>query len=192
MTDLMDDLERDEFADLDHTADTLGDRAVDDAAAEKAMRALRFCDRQLSRWEALAKAEKDRIDRWYEEQANPLLARRAFFERALEGYTRANHEATGAKSVKLPSGTVSLRKTPDRVEVEPGAEPQDRFARVKVEWDRHAVKEWTNPGPRLEDYDAPEGYEACVAVDTDGLVVPGVVWLLRVEPSFSVRTGGES
>jgi hypothetical protein len=186
-----DDFERDEFADLDATADYFdGDRAVDDLAAEKALRAVRFIDRQLARWEALAKAEHARIDAWLAETCNPLAGRREFFERCLEGYTRANHEATGAKSVKLPSGTLALRRTPDRVEPLPDSKPQERFARVTVAWDKNRVKEATNPGPILEDYDPPEGFIAREAVDTAGERVPGVVWLCRVEPSFSVKVSG--
>ena len=194
MTDLMDDLERDEFAELDQAAAFFdGDRAVDDAAAEKAMRALRFCDRQLARWEALAKAEKERIDRWLEEQANPLLARRQFFERCLEGYTRANHEATGAKSVKLPSGTVALRQTPPKVEVigDPIPEVHGDMLRTTVTFDKNRVKERTRPSDHaIEGEDAPPGCEARYAVTGDGEIVPNVIYYVRVEPSFSVKPAG--
>lgn len=190
MSALPDDFDRDEFADLDATADYFdGDRTVDDAAAEKAMRAVAFIDRQLARWEALAKAEHDRIDAWLAENCNPLAGRREFFLRCLEGYTRANHEATGAKSVKLPSGTAQLRQTPPKVEVigDPIPEVHGDMVRTSLSFDKNRVKERTKPGPVLEDEDAPPGYEARAAVDGNGELVPNVVYYVRTEPSFSVK-----
>ena len=183
----MTDLAPFEPSDLDALADDISEGTLDDAAAERAMRALCAIDRELARWQQLHDTERQRLDAWLEEVSNPLLGRREFFERCLEGFTRANHERTGAKSVKLPSGTAALRKTPDRVEVVGDAEPPERFARVSVSWDKNRTKEDTNPGPVAEDYEAPEGYVAHVAVDHTGAVVDGVVWLLRTDPVFTVR-----
>lgn len=125
-----------------------------------------------------------------DEVLGTMQRRLDWLDRSLEGWTRAHYAETGTKSVKLPSVTVSLRKTPDKIEPvdkEPPEDAREGFVRVKREWDRNAIKEATNPGPVDEDYDAPEGFVAHVAVDRDGLVVPGVVWLLRTAPSFSVK-----
>jgi len=102
---------------------------------------------------------------------------------------RAHHDETGTKSVRLPSGTVALRKTPDRVDTT--GEPDERFARVKTDWDKHALKEATNPGPVAQGYDAPEGFTAREVVDHNGMVVRGAVWLVRVDPAFSFKAGAE-
>jgi phage host-nuclease inhibitor protein Gam len=119
----------------------------------------------------------------------PYESRIAWHERCAEGWMRAHHAETGTKSKRLPAGTLSLRKAPDKVDaMAPPSEEADRFVRVKREWDRAAVKEATNPGPVAEDYDAPDGYVAHLAVDHDGLVVDGVVWLLATAPAFKAVT----
>ena len=176
--------------DLDAFADELdAGRDVDDAAAERAMRALVWIDRQVSRAEALAKSEHDRIDAWLAETTNPLLGRREFFERALEGFTRANHEQTGAKSVKLPSGTVALRQTPPKVQPvgDPIPEVHGDMVRTKLSFDLNRVKEVTRYGPIAEGEEAPPGCEARYAVDGNGEVVPNLIYYVRVEPSFSAK-----
>ena len=129
----------------------------------------------------------DRIATLAERKAEalaPYESRIAWHERCAEGWMRAHYAETKAKSVRLPAGTLALRRTPDRVEALPDSEPQERFARVVVSWDKNRVKEDTNPGPVAEDYDPPAGFVARVAVDHAGEVVPGVVWLCRIEPSF--------
>ena len=119
----------------------------------------------------------------------PYERRIAWHERCAEGWMRAHHAETGTKSKRLPAGTMQLRKAPDRVDaLAPPSDDADRFVRVKREWDRNAVKESTNPGPVAEDYEAPEGYVAHQAVDHDGVVIDGVVWLLATAPVFRAVT----
>ena len=186
----MTDLAPFEPSDLDALADDISEGTLDDAAAERAMRALCAIDRELARWQQLHDTERRRLDAWLEEVSNPLLGRREFFERCLEGYTRANHERTGAKSVKLPSGRAALRETPPKVEAvgDPIPEVHGDMVRTTLAFDKNRVKERTTWGKVLEDEEAPPGCKAWSVVDkATGETVPNLIYYLRDEPSFSVK-----
>jgi hypothetical protein len=182
------DLDTHLIGDLDQEVDTW-DITVDDVQADRALRALGAIDRKLARYEAVANAERDRIAAWLEEVSNPLAGRRQFFERCLETYTRANHELSGDKSMKLPSGTVQLRQSPPRIDTagEPGDDIDPRLVRVTRAWDKAAVKHATKAGGQVEDHDTPEGFTAYAAVTTEGEILPGVIYLVRDEPTFDAK-----
>ena len=168
---------------------------LDDAQADRSLRAVAAIDRQLARYEALAKAERDRIDAWLAEVSNPLVGRREFFVRCLETYARANHEATGAKSMKLPNGTLQLRAGRTRVEAtdDPSEDAPAELVRVKREWDKNRIAEDFNPGGIVEDPDTPPGFVTRQAVHArTGEVSDRFVFRVPVERTFSLRAGGGS
>lgn len=162
---------------------------LDDAAADTAMRALAATESEMARWEDLARRRKAEIDEWLEDRLGSLVNRRTFWMRCLETYARANHELTGAKSVKLPSGTVQLRQVPPRIEAagEPTDDVDAGFVRTTRAWDKQAIKQATAIGPLLEDHDTPDGFAVYAAVTPAGERLPGVVYLVRTEPTFDAK-----
>jgi len=163
--------------------------ALDDDSADRSLRRLARIEDEMGRHEIIARQRKQAIDDWLEDRLSGLIAQRDFLHRCLETYARARHEITGAKSVKLPSGTVALRQSPPRIET--GGEPTDevdaRLVRITRAWDKRAVKESTELGPQLDRHDTPDGFVAHAAVTHEGEVLPGVVYLVRTEPTFDAK-----
>lgn len=92
-------------------------RIEDDETAEWAMRKLATTqaelaalDEQMRRWTA-------RIQAWRERRAAPLVRSRDFMAERLKDYALALREATGTKSLDLPSGTVSTRASQPKLEI---------------------------------------------------------------------------
>lgn len=162
---------------------------LDDDSADRSLRRLARIEDEMGRYETIARQRKAAIDDWLEDRIGGLIAQRDFLLRCLETYARARHEVTGAKSVKLPSGSVALRQAPHRIDTagEPGEDVPADLVRVTRAWDKRAVKERTELGPRLVSYDAPDGFVAHAAVNSDGEALPGVVYLVRTEPTFDAK-----
>ena len=181
------DLDSHLFEALDLTAVNPAD--LDDDSADRSLRRLARIELDMSRYETIARRRKQDIDDWLEDRLSGLVGQRDFLMRCLETYARATHEVTGAKSVNLPSGSVALRQAPPRIDAagEPGDDVDARLIRVTRAWDKRAVKDTTAIGPQLEDHDTPEGFVAYAAVTGDGEILPGVVYLVRTEPTFDAK-----
>lgn len=162
---------------------------LDDDSADRSLRRLARVENEMDRYETIARQRKQAIDEWLEDRLAGLLDQRDFLHRCLETYARARHEVTGAKSVKLPSGTVALRQAPPRIDTagEPADDVDARLVRVTRSWDKRAIKDATAIGPQVDGHEVPDGFAAYAAVTSDGEVLPGVVYLVRTEPTFDAK-----
>ena len=160
--------------------------------ADRALRRVSRIDIEAGRIERLFDA---RIQQMQDRRAEVLAVyenERRWWTRRVELWARAHKNETGSKTIKLPSGTLSFRAGSQSIQPlskEPGESVPAEFVRVKREWDRTAVKAATMPGPVAEDYDAPEGYEARLAVTADGEVLGDVVRLVPVQDSITIKAG---
>lgn len=112
-------------------------RITDDGSAEWALRHVAEAEAELDRLGAQAADWAERINAWFQHQAKPLLAKRAFFSAHLERYAlEARAADPKRKSVVLPSGVVQTRVSNPRVQV---ADPEQALAWAKVH-DPDAVK----------------------------------------------------
>ena len=153
--------------------------------ADRAVWVIARIDRDAAELEAVFDR---RIKALQERKADALAAfekRRAWWEQTAEGWMRAHHTETGAKSVKLPSGTLSLRKLPNRIDGTPGDDAPETLVRVKRSWDAQAVKNFTSPSP--EPIDETDTHYVHAAVTADGEVIAGLTHLVPKAPSFSVK-----
>jgi hypothetical protein len=186
----LDDAILDDLADvdLDNEPPTLA--TIDEA--DRTVWHIARLERQATQNEELAKLRKAQVDAWLEDVNGVLERERAWRERQVEGWMRAHHETTGTKSVRLPSGTLALRKPRPRVEVlaEPSEDAPAELVRVKRDWDKVAIGKGHNPGPEVDGCDPPEGFVARTAVNADGVPMEDFVLLVPVQASFSIKTGG--
>jgi phage host-nuclease inhibitor protein Gam len=167
--------------------------AIDLPDIERRLRRIRVLTDTLGELEQVAKDDKARIDAWLEERSAIVRREVEWWTTSVERWHRAHVREGGAKTVSLPSGSLSLRQGQQRVEPltkEPSELVPDDLVRVKREWDKQAVKAATAPGPVAEGVQAPEGYVAHWAVDANGERVPDVVRLVPIADTFSVRVAG--
>ena len=161
-------------------------------AADRALRRVARIEHDMARLEKLATHRKAQIDEYLANALAPMEREREWFLRSVEGWARAHLSNQKTQTVKLPSGSVSLRKAQPKVEPtvrDPDPDVAPELVRVKREWDRNAVKQATTPGPQIEVDDAPEGYTVHWAVDADGVVVNGITFLVPTQPTCSIKAG---
>ena len=185
--DLDDDLE--DFIAGDMAAVPADGVEVPDAeGADRALRRVARIEAELEHVHRLAEHRIAQINEWRAEREAVLNGRAELYRAALDGWMRATHADGGPRTQKLPSGTVSLRKSPDRIATLVDL-PPERFARTKVEWDKTAAKKATEPGLPLPDADT-EDATAYAAVDpATGEVIVGLVWLRPNEARVSIKAG---
>lgn len=117
------------------------------ASAEWAVRKLAGLRARYEECKALRDVEVDRIDAWLAGEKDALDRAEEFFGGLLESWHRAQLDGDERrKTIKLPSGALRARKSPDRVEV---ADPDgfvcahgfdSEFVRVTATPDLAAVK----------------------------------------------------
>lgn len=113
-TDLFDDL--DDFV-AAPGLEVAGVDPLDPTTANAVLRKLRALQRQRGEVIAVAHAEQDRIDAWKRDRTETIDSQAAYLERILDGFMRAEHARTKAKTLQLPNGTLRLRAPSSRVEV---------------------------------------------------------------------------
>lgn len=86
-------------------------------SAEWAMAHLVTAERTLAQLEAQYTTWKAQLDSWLKDASGPALRTVEFFGGHLERYALAQREATGAATLKLPSGKVATRKSAESVQV---------------------------------------------------------------------------
>lgn len=159
--------------------------------ADRAMRRVARIEHDMNRYEKLYRTRAAEIIELLGEALAPMERERDWHLRSVEGWTRAHLIDARTKTVKLPSGTVSLRSGQPKVVAtakEPDVDIADWFVRVRREWDKNAVKAGTQIGPEIEDVDT-DGVTIHWAVDSDGVPVNGVVYELPTSDSFSYKAG---
>jgi len=78
-------------------------------------------ENKIARIKAIRDAELRRIRQWAENEIANLESTHVFFAAPLESFMRArNRQDPKIKSLKYPNGTIGVRMTPDRIEVEEG------------------------------------------------------------------------
>lgn len=87
--------------------------------ANWALRKLLDAQHQLAKLRDAAKSFKARVDRWFEESSKEAKGSVEFFESLLRPWVQSELQKRSgrSKTIPLPSGTVGLRKLPDRVDV---------------------------------------------------------------------------
>lgn len=174
------------------------------ATREEVNRALRRkarLERERDDVVMVAQAELDRIKAFVEDRTSGIDSAIDWIDRGLEGFMRAYHDETGNLSLRLPYGTISLRKpgqprivADDSVD-EGGAghwlieHGHEDLVRETIDLDRDAIKRATKPGQRIDkpEVDVPDGFDAFQAVTADGEIVAGVVYLVKGERSFAAK-----
>jgi hypothetical protein len=170
--------------------------------ANRMMRRLRATEREATEVADLAAASIAQVTAWRDERLGVLGRTIAWCHRSLEGWMRATYERTGRQSVKLPAGTVALRKSPTRVEF-PAIESAEAAAEWMTRGDELVTTKWSlakreaskivKPGPLLEqqpmeDYTAHQGMtEAGEALEGVIVFVPKVALGFSAKPAAAIE-----
>lgn len=87
--------------------------------ANWALTKLLSANTEVERYRDLAQQYKRRIDGWFAESISQTVESIDFFEGLLKPWVQTELAEKGgrSRSIRLPSGTIGLRKTPDKVEV---------------------------------------------------------------------------
>jgi phage host-nuclease inhibitor protein Gam len=131
-------------------------------------RKLRALDEQLKEYEKLAMAEIERIQIWFNQEADKIKNQKAFFEGYITEYATEQRRLNSKFKISTPYGKVSFRKQQPRwdyneEEVINWAKQNDRtdLVRVKEELDKKQLKWYAK---QVDNY----------AVTEDGEVIPGI------------------
>jgi phage host-nuclease inhibitor protein Gam len=105
----------------------------DNEQAAIAMRRIAAHDKEVARIEGIVHAEIERVQNWAANEVERLQRQKQFFAAPLESFLRnTNEQSQGkVKSLKFPSGTAQLRKSPDKIVVD---ESFDQRA-MATEWE---------------------------------------------------------
>ena len=156
-------------------------------SADRALRRLARLAREERDVRQVADAERDRITGWEADRLTGIGSRRRWLTDGLEGFMRAMNATTGGKTLSLPWGTLRLRGGKPRVEVVDPAQTKGLpagFLRAKdPEVDKAAIQGAAKPGPVVDRLAEP-GYRCHSAVTADGVVLPGVCFLVPVADGF--------
>jgi len=94
---------------------------VTEESATVAISRVAAIENKIARIKAIRDAELQRITQWAEKEMGTLKATGRFFSDPLESFMRArNRQNPKIKSLKYPNGTIGVRMTPDRIEIEEG------------------------------------------------------------------------
>jgi phage host-nuclease inhibitor protein Gam len=188
-------------AGTDASWDEIYPEPEDSVAADRLLGVLRYLHRQVADVETVYQARTAELQEWRAERQNGLLNRVAHIERLLEGWTRAQHKASGGrdKTWNLPNGKLTLRQAQTRLDFH-GEEDavagrlQDRFGDAAIRVQRKIAKSWLKDrviaGPVDGAFHAPPGYEAraVMAPDGDGQptgeVIPDLILFVPTHPAF--------
>lgn len=146
---------------------------TDDGAAEWAMRHVAVADEELLRLRAQADEWAQRIQQWYVRASEAPLATKGFMEAHLERYALERRAADPkAKTLHLPAGRVQTTYRQARVEV---ADPDAVVAWAEAAGYAAVLRVKKEPRvSALREYAVVATTDAgLVAVDADGVVVPG-------------------
>lgn len=182
-----------EWMEGDLAADTEPE-SMDPAYVDRILRRIRRLEDEQANVNALAQAERDRIEAWRSERTGIVGRQIEHYEQVVEGWMRANFARNKVKTTKLPNGELKLRPGKVTAQVENG----DRFARWAVacgmpQWarvtyapDKAALTKELRPG-ELHGH-ADDGRELRQAIASTGEIIPGVLLSVPICESFSYRT----
>lgn len=169
--------------------------------ANRFLRRLARLERDADEVHELARAEFERIAAWEADRMSGIERTQEWLEGSLEGFLRAYSRATGNKTVKLPCGTLALRKKQPRLVEANVVTLADAVRDEHPDWLNTttkagiaSIKGATKPGPQIDDdderlvrVDVPPDYTAHEAVvESSGEVIPGVVYLVPIVDTANV------
>ena len=145
------------------------------------------CDEEMEQVKQFIEAEKQRLvsqlEEFQRQQLESIQKKQNYYNRALEDYARRELENSSKKSIKLPSGTLSIKKQP-----------------VHYDYDDNTIIEWaqiyypslvktTVPEPKVS-VDKKELKKITIIDDglvyINGVEVPGVTVTIK-EDSFNIK-----
>jgi hypothetical protein len=176
---------------------------VGDVGANRMLRRLRAAEADGARVRELAAEDIAQTTKWRDRRLETISRTIDWARRSLDGWLRATHAAGGPQTVKLPAGTVQLRKSQPRIELtdvqvdETAAAAWLELARsadltespvvVKRTLAKAVVAKIVEPGPVTGPAD-PEGYEPHAAMGPGAEVVEGVTVHVPTRLAFNAKT----
>jgi len=103
--------------DLDEQPDRERFEVTDDSQAAWAMRKLLSIRKRIAENEAIADAERTRIDEWVHQANSKFQPDVAYFEALLTRYAQQQRASDDRKSIETPYGVVKSRATQDKFKV---------------------------------------------------------------------------
>lgn len=159
--------------------------------ADRLLRRVAAVRADIARIRAHAQADIARTQAWAEQRTASLERQVEWWERSLEGWARGQARDGQPLTVRLPHGTVQVRKALTRVDVD--AVDGDELNRLvpgivtaSYRVVKDVAKQALSAGPAIGEADD-EGYVAHVAVTDDGEPVPGVRIMVPTRPAFSCK-----
>lgn len=171
--------------------------------ADRLLRRLHRLDGDAATIDATYRERVALLDAWRSDRLSGVNSQRRWLDGSLEAFWRAYAEATGTASTRLPSGTLALRKAPDKTVVVLPVEAVAWLAADRPDWVKRTaeprvadVKRGTKPGPPVSaaaaEHEgwppAPDGYEYRRAVlATSDAWVAGIAYLVALDKTFSAK-----
>lgn len=140
-----------------------------DAKADWALRRLGSIRKQIAEAEALAEAERERVQSWLDHVRHSFEADITYFEGQLRQYGEIQREA-GRKTVDLPHGKIKTRQVSAKFEVV----DKDSFLAWARDNAPDLIKVTEAPSLSAMNSTLAKAQGADAAVTPDGEVVPGV------------------
>ena len=89
-------------------------RINDMAQADYFIKLSKKCDEEMAQVEEFIKAEAERLlsqlEMFKQQQLEAIQKKKNYYDRALEDYARREFDNSGKKTIKLPNGTLNIRK----------------------------------------------------------------------------------
>jgi len=109
----------------------------DEDAAQTALARLVFRDKEIARIEARRDFIKNQADEWANQQIEKIEVQKQHFLLPLESFMKSiNKSNPKIKSLKFPYGTIGVRQTPQKIEIDDDFKPEehadDPFVSAKV------------------------------------------------------------
>lgn len=162
---------------------------ADTEAAISALRSLARVREQAADVKQVADAERARITEWANRRLETIAAKERWYLTGLESYARArNADDPKLTTLSYPAGTLRLRKAPVAVRADSVEELQAQrpdLVRIRLEVDKAEVKARLTAGPVVDTDE--NGCEVRLAVDPDGVIIPGVSLIVAPEARFTVQ-----
>lgn len=166
-------------ASLEEFRETTGAFVVDDdAKATWAMRSLRAIAQKRAEIDRIAQSEIELIEAWANDEKQKFADKAEYFEGLLKRYAQECREnpQDGRKTIQLPYGKISSRKTPDKIAVadfegfKKWATENDRLDLIRIK-EEAAIADIKKAFPLG---DSPEATMDGFVITPDGEIVNGL------------------
>jgi hypothetical protein len=103
---------------------------LDSLRADQALMAVAKLESQMAEASKLCDDEIALIENFRKNQIDRLEKKRSWILFNIEGWARQHCEATGEKTIRIPHGSLSLRKGRDKIEIQ----DMDRFLKIAAKY----------------------------------------------------------